>query len=188
MWTACTTGARAISARVSRAGTCGARTRSSTSVGAASTVGGSGASVAGSTAITRSSISRVAGRPHSRGPIGVRVIGIALVRAPAIAAGTTSRLTLASVPGCTAVLGSLRVSGGSGSLCLSSARRSATGSSAGCAARLSRCRYTRHYTRCRKYHERSFDRQVRLPPSRLAQQTDLNTKSISASTPTYRAT
>lgn len=152
------------------AGTCAAATRI-----AASAVGTRRGSTAGIT-IAGGSISRVAGCPvpHRSVPvratrsIRVRGIWIALIGIAPISSRTCSHLPvarllvahlpLASVSGCSAVLGSiaLRASGGACSLLRLSTRRSATA----CRASLAHRRYTRHCTRCCKYHKRSSDRQV----------------------------
>ena len=161
------------------AGACAARASHPGTRAAASAVGTRSGSTPG-IAISGSSISCVTGCPVPHRSVRVRAtravrvsaVWIGLVRPPAIPGRTRSHLpvarllvahlALASAPGRSAVLGSiaLRASSGACSLLRLSTRRSSTGCPAGRAASLAHRRNTRHRTRCCKYHERSFDRQV----------------------------
>ena len=163
-------------------GPCAAATCGPASACAASAIGARSSSAAGVSAIPRRTVACVAGCAAPHGPIWIGVALVSLVSAitrgrllvshlalatvphlalaavPHLALATVSHLTLATVPGRSAVLRSiaLRAAGSSGSLlCLS-----ATGGSSTRCPGLAHRRDSGHRTRCCKYYERSFDRQV----------------------------
>lgn len=162
---AATAGAPRAGPAATRAAATAIGTRSASTSGIA-TAGGSISSVAGCPVPHRSVRVRATGSVRVRG-IWIALIGIAPIPSRTcshlpVARLLIAHLALASVPGRSAVLGSiaLRASSGACSLLRLSTRRSSTGCPAGRAASLAHRRNTRHRTRCCKYHQRSFDRQV----------------------------